>query len=186
MAPSAVVGRDVSRVVRVVAGTAAVLAVQVGCLYAGAAGSAQVHGTPGEEFSGLGASIAWWAGGGVAAAVGSVLAARLFLRGRTAHPLLWAVWVPLVEVGALVLLGELGVPWQGLVAGVVASVAAVFVAGTRGALPATDAARGRRPVRLQAWLDPRHAGTRVAVMAVVTVALVVVLLGLVVTGFLGQ
>ncbi len=185
MASSAVLGRDFRRVVRVVAGTTAVLAVQVACLYAGAAGSAQVHGTPGEEFSGLGASIAWWAGGGVAAAVGSVVAARLFLRGRTAHPLLWAVWMPLVEAGALVLLGPLGVPWQGLVAGVVASVAALFVAGTRGARPATDAARNRRRVSMRAWLNPAHAETRYAVMAGFTVALVFILLGLVATAFLG-
>lgn len=186
MAPSAVVGRDFSRVVRVVAGTAAVLAVQVACLYAGAAGSAQVHDTPGEDFSGLGASVAWWAGGAVAAAVGSVVVARLFLRGRTAHPLLWAVWMPLVEVGALVLLGKLAVPWQALIAGVVASVAGLFVAGTRGARPATDAARGRRPVRLQAWLDPRHADARVVVMAVFTVVLILVLVRLLVTALYGK
>lgn len=185
MAPSAVVRRDFARVVRVVAGTATVVAVQVGCLYAGAAGSGQVRSTPGEEFSGLGASVAWWAGGAVFAAVGSVVVARLFLRWRTSHPLLWATWVPLVEIGALVLLGKLGVPAGGLVAGVVVSVAALFVAGTRRARKATDAARDRRQVSMRAWLDPQHAETRYAVMAGLTVALVLILLGLVLTQLRG-
>lgn len=51
---------DLSRVARIVAGTAAVAAVQEGCAYASPAGVARVHGDVDEQFSGVGADLAGW------------------------------------------------------------------------------------------------------------------------------
>lgn len=119
------------RVLRVGAGTAAVAAVQVGSAYASVAAAAQVHEDPDVLFSGLGAYLAWLAAGAVTAVVVSVMVATQVLRGYAAHPSRWAVWVPLIEIGALVVLGNLGVSSGGIIAGVVASVAALFAAGTR-------------------------------------------------------
>lgn len=170
------------RVVRVVAGTAGVAAVQVGCAYASAAGAAQVHSSPNQEFSGLGADLAWLAAGAVVAMVGTVVVAMPFFRGRVAHPLLWAVWVPLVEIGALVVLANAGVPSGGIIAGVVAAVAALFVAGTRTRRKAADAVHDPRRGRGQKLRD---APIGFAVLAGFTVLIVLVGTGLGVEGFLG-
>lgn len=121
-----------ARALLVLIGTAGVLGLQVGCVYAMSASFSLVHTDPEVEFSGLGQRLLLAAGWAVVGVIASVSLAGLVLRlGPAPHPVWWAMLVPVAELAVPVLLTIAPTPVPLRLAASVLAVAAVFAAGLR-------------------------------------------------------